>query len=42
MSSDDKPIIISDNDKEEEVEELSGSELEEMVQKHLETMGVAL
>lgn len=41
VSSDDEPIIISDDDEEEEVEKLSGSELEEMAQKHLETMGVA-
>ena len=39
VSSDDEPIVISDDDTEgeEEVEELSGSELEEVLQRCLET-----
>ena len=43
VSSDDKLIIISDdNSGEEEVGELSGSELEEVLQRHLKTLEVTL
>ena len=33
VSSDEEPIFISDDDREEEVEELSGSELEDAIQQ---------
>lgn len=41
VSSDDEPIIISDDEEEEGVEELPEDELEEVVQKCLQTLEVA-
>lgn len=35
ISSDDEPIFVSDSGEEEDVEELSGSELEEVIQRRL-------